>query len=77
MTMTSEKIQAALAAIVERVKQMGAESFRAELDARGPGPLAQAFAEIEAFAADYLAVECLPTDVVVSNYDSAHRNDLE
>lgn len=26
---------------------MGAERFRAELDARGPGPLAHAFAEIE------------------------------
>ena len=50
--MTSEKIQAALAAIVESVKQMGAERFRAELDARGPGPLAHAFAEIEAFASD-------------------------
>ena len=54
MTMTSEKIQAALAAIVESVKQMGAERFRAELDARGPGPLAHAFAEIEAFASEYM-----------------------
>ena len=52
--MTSEKIQAALAAIVESVKQMGAERFRAELDARGPGPLAHAFAEIEAFASEYM-----------------------
>lgn len=64
--MTSEKIQAALAAIVESVKQMGAERFRAELDARGPGPLAHAFAEIEAFASEYMTAECLPTDVVVS-----------
>ncbi len=55
--MTSEKIQAALAAIVESVKQMGAERFRAELDARGPGPLAHAFAEIEAFASDRIRSE--------------------
>lgn len=55
--MTSKKIQAALAAIVENVRQMGAERFRAELDAREPGTLAQAFAEIEAFASEYLAFD--------------------
>lgn len=61
--MTSEKIKAALAAIVAGVEEMGAARFRAELDARASGPLAQAFAEISAFASDYLSSNA---DLVVS-----------
>lgn len=61
--MTSDKIKAALAAIVASVEEMGAERFRAELDASGPGPLAQAFAEIEAFASEYMSAN---SDLVVS-----------
>lgn len=63
--MTSEKIQSALAAIVESVKAMGAERFRAELDAREPGPLAQAFAEIEAFASEYLSSDLVASTALL------------
>ena len=64
--MTSREIQAALAAIVESVKQMGPERFRAEFDAQEAGDMALAFAEIEAFASDYLNLTSTPADVTAS-----------
>lgn len=48
LVQSSPKVQAALRAVVREVKAMPPGAFRQLIEAREPGPLAQAFAEVGA-----------------------------
>lgn len=52
--MKSEKLRIALASVIGRIREIGPDAFRAELEKQENGDIASALREIEAFASFYV-----------------------
>lgn len=53
--MKPEALQTALSSVIERIRSIGSEAFRAEIEQHEAGDIALALREIEAFASSCLA----------------------